>query len=190
MNKIERIEKYIKKHLSEKRVAHSYSTAETALKLNDFFKLKKNKKDIIIAALSHDSGKSMNRAEMERIIGKYDVRLDSFEKEYPELWHSHISAALLEHKFGITQKNIIKAVKYHTTGHIVMSGLLKIIYIADYTEPLRIHNSIDICQYNSIDILLFEVIKGKLGYLNGNNGGKAKILHPLIHRLYEKYSKI
>ena len=43
----------------------------------------------------------------------------------------------MERDYGITDRDIINAVSYHTTGRAGMSLLEKIIYIADAIEPGR-----------------------------------------------------
>ena len=43
----------------------------------------------------------------------------------------------MERDYGITDRDIINAVSYHTTGRAGMSLLEKIIYIADASEPGR-----------------------------------------------------
>ncbi|HPP88267.1 MAG TPA: bis(5'-nucleosyl)-tetraphosphatase (symmetrical) YqeK, partial [bacterium] len=175
-NKIAELENFLMKNLDEHRIAHSYSTLATALNLKKIFKLKISDIDIIITAISHDFGKCMKYEDMLNLILKEQIKLDEFEKKHKNLWHGHISAHLLEKKFKIKKANILKAVKHHTTGHINMSNLLKIIYIADYVEPLRKHQIVDICQYKNIDTLLLEIINKKLEYLKKNEQTAA--VHP------------
>lgn len=45
--------------------------------------------------------------------------------------------------FGITDKDILNAVNYHTTGRKGMSLLEKIIYIADLIEPGRNYTGVE-----------------------------------------------
>ena len=42
-----------------------------------------------------------------------------------------------EHEYGITDREILDSITYHTTGRPDMSMLEKIIFIADYIEPNR-----------------------------------------------------
>ena len=43
----------------------------------------------------------------------------------------------------IKDEDILSAIRYHTTGRKNMSILEKIIYIADYIEPLRKFNGVE-----------------------------------------------
>ena len=45
--------------------------------------------------------------------------------------------ALAEEKYDIHDPEILHAIKVHTTGEPDMNMLDKIVYIADYIEPLR-----------------------------------------------------
>ncbi len=50
---------------------------------------------------------------------------------------------MIQRDFDISDKDIINAVSYHTTGRPNMSLLEKIIYIADAVEPNRNYPGVD-----------------------------------------------
>ena len=49
----------------------------------------------------------------------------------------------MERDFDITDRDIINAVSYHTTGRAGMSTLEKVIYLADAIEPSRNYPGVD-----------------------------------------------
>ena len=53
------------------------------------------------------------------------------------LAHGKIAAYVMEHKLGITDPDILDAVRYHTTGRAGMSQLEKVVFLADAIEPAR-----------------------------------------------------
>ena len=53
------------------------------------------------------------------------------------IWHGLVGAYFVEHELGITDHDILEAIRLHTTGAPQMSLLSKIIYVADYIEPGR-----------------------------------------------------
>ena len=55
----------------------------------------------------------------------------------PALWHSAAGAVYIREKLGVTDGDIINAVRYHTTGRAGMSLLEKVVYIADLTSADR-----------------------------------------------------
>ena len=63
--------------------------------------------------------------------------MDPVLYEQPALTHSFLGAKMAERDFGITDDDILNAIKYHTTGRAGMSLLEKIVYIADCIEPNR-----------------------------------------------------
>ncbi|MFQ9209852.1 MAG: bis(5'-nucleosyl)-tetraphosphatase (symmetrical) YqeK [Clostridium fessum] len=51
--------------------------------------------------------------------------------------HAKLGAWMAEHKYGITDPEVLSAIACHTTGKPAMSLLDKILYVADYIEPRR-----------------------------------------------------
>jgi predicted HD superfamily hydrolase involved in NAD metabolism len=54
-----------------------------------------------------------------------------------KLIHAKAGMCLAEHEYGITDRYILDAIRYHTTGRPDMTRLDKIIFTADYIEPNR-----------------------------------------------------
>ena len=76
---------------------------------------------------------STSRASL-LLENKGDDRLIVF---HHELWHASVGAIIAESEFNVKDKEVLNAVKYHTTGRAGMSKLEKIIYVADMIEPGR-----------------------------------------------------
>ena len=60
-----------------------------------------------------------------------------------ELWHAPAGAYLVQQEVGITDAEILDAIRYHTTGRVGMTLLEKVIYLADYIEPGRKFPGVD-----------------------------------------------
>jgi len=141
MWKEEQIEEYLKENLSENRYKHSLSVRDTASLLaikygEDEFKAR-------LAGLVHDCAKNMEPKEMMEIIYKSGYNVDVVCKNNPELLHGLAGAIRAKELMGIYDEDILNSVTYHTTGRKGMSLLEKIIYIADYVEPLRSFPGVD-----------------------------------------------
>ena len=54
-----------------------------------------------------------------------------------ELWHAPAGAALVKTEVGITDEDILSAIRFHTSGRPNMTLLEKVVYVADYIEPGR-----------------------------------------------------
>ena len=88
-----------------------------------------------IAALLHDYFKYESNEEMEAML---DTKEEVEEcKECPVLYHAYASSKALSKIFGIYDKEIENAIKYHVFGKPNMTKLEEIVLISDYTEPNR-----------------------------------------------------
>lgn len=135
MLSVEEIKKYLKENLKESRYNHTLGVCETAIELAKLNGISRERAEI--AALAHDVAKNLNKEEMLNIINENNIALSKVEKENMNLWHSIIAPIVAQEKLGITDDEILDAVRWHTTGKEDMSVLAKIIYIADMIEPGR-----------------------------------------------------
>ena len=132
---LEAIEEKLKGLLSEKRYRHSLGVMETAEEMARRFGI--NPEKAKLAGLLHDCAKDIDKDEMLVLCKQLGIRLDPVKKEQRSLIHADLGAKLLETEFGITDQEIIDAVKYHTLGRENMTDLEKILYLADVIEPNR-----------------------------------------------------
>jgi predicted HD superfamily hydrolase involved in NAD metabolism len=132
---IEKISKWVKTQVSQKRFQHICGVVKTAAVLAHKFSGDKNA--ISTAAWLHDCTKEWPKAKMLDVIDQSKFKLDPLEKKIPALWHAHASAAIAIKKWGITQSDILGAILSHTMGNSNMSLTAKIIFIADFIEPSR-----------------------------------------------------
>ena len=133
------INSYIEKNLSEKRRAHVYGVVDTAKKLAEKYGCDINKAEM--AALFHD----MFRSTPVDVLNMY-VRQLELDKAYlnnANLAHGPIAAIIMQRDYGITDTDLLNAVKYHTTGRAGMSVLEQVIYLADAMEPGRNYPDVD-----------------------------------------------
>lgn len=54
-----------------------------------------------------------------------------------ELWHAPVGAYLVKKEIGITDEEILNAIRSHTTGRPGMTILEQVVFLADYIEPNR-----------------------------------------------------
>lgn len=129
------IKAVLKKRMNEHRFEHSLNVAERAVLL-----AKKNGADpekAYFAGLIHDICKGISQNEQLEIIENDGVALDENTKASPALWHSIAGAIYCEHALGVTDRDVLNAVRYHTSGRGNMSILEKVIYMADLTSAER-----------------------------------------------------
>ncbi|MFJ7933590.1 bis(5'-nucleosyl)-tetraphosphatase (symmetrical) YqeK [Sporosarcina sp. NPDC096371] len=120
--------------LSKGRYEHVLRVADTAKRLAVMYQISVEQAEQ--AALFHDIAKCMDRDNLRCGLeqGNEDARLYSF---HHELWHGPVGAMIARDEFGISNVDVLNAIRYHTTGRANMSMLEKLIYVADMIEPGR-----------------------------------------------------
>lgn len=89
---------------------------------------------VAICALLHDYYKYEDEETMASFLSEEEIKEC---KECRALYHAYASSKQLKLLFGIDDKEMENAIKYHVFGHPNMTKLEEIIVIADYTEENR-----------------------------------------------------
>lgn len=121
--------------LTDHRYTHSLGVMETAEEMARLFHADVQKAQI--AGLLHDCAKQIDREIQLAMCDEMGVLLDDIKRESTALLHAELGAKLAETEFGITDDEILGAIKYHTLGRAKMTDLEKILYLADIIEPNR-----------------------------------------------------
>ncbi len=129
---IEEILKWLKNNLNEERYEHSIGTAEMARDLAA--KYSQNEDRAYIAGLLHDCAKCLSTEKLLEIIDNEHLDVDSIEKMNYKTLHAPVSAFVAKTDFGVSDEEILSAIRWHTIGKLNMSDFEKIIYLADKIE--------------------------------------------------------
>lgn len=132
----------LKQRLDEYRFVHSLAVAKQAKCLAKEYSFDENK--AYLAGLLHDITKNETQETQLHFFEKFGIILSDTEKASPKLWHAISGAGFIKNELGITDEEIISAVRYHTTGKENMSLLDKIVYIADFTSEDRKYSDVDV----------------------------------------------
>ena len=103
--------------------------------------------------------------------------------------HQYTGAYLAEHYFGVTDEDVLNAVRYHTSGRPAMSVLEKLIFLSDMLEPGRLFPKVDkLRAYFAKDLNegMFRALDHQIKYLKK---GKGEI-YPLTFRAHEYYKNL
>lgn len=169
---------YIKQHihimLTEKRYQHSLSVQDTAVHLASLYNAPIEKARI--AGLVHDCAKDLSVDQLLKHAAQFDIIMDDLTKYQPELLHGVVGAVLAKDLFDIEDIEIIDAIRYHTTGRSRMTTLDKIIYLADFIEPSRDFEGVDILRkaaLSDLDKATLMALEHTIRYVMS----KGKLLH-------------
>jgi nicotinate-nucleotide adenylyltransferase len=167
------------------RQAHSLRVAELAASRAVALKLFENK--AIAAALFHDCAKSLD---------KNSPYLNDFTPptawgDIPrEVYHQFAGAFVAEKYFGVTDSEVLDAVRYHTSARPNMSELEKLIFLADMLEEGRSYEGVGelralFFKGKDLDECLTEALKQTLLFLQ-KKGGE---IYPLTREAYLFYAE-
>lgn len=167
------IRKEMESVLSSKRYHHTLGVAYTAAALAMAHGVSMEK--AMIAGMLHDCAKCMHGSELVAICGKAHLSVTAVERSNPaSLLHAKAGAYLAEKKYGVTDSDILNAIRYHTTGRPGMSELEKILYIADYIEPNRKQlaglDQIRETAFQDLDRTMEKILANTLAYLQSCEG--------------------
>ena len=131
----------LRRSLKPKRFRHSCAVFDEALKLADRFDADRDK--VAVAALLHDCGREVPTPEGPRKAAELGLQPDPVVCAQPILAHPLLGAWYAEHKYGVTDPEILDAIRLHTTGGPDMTQTAKIVFLADMTEPARDFPGVD-----------------------------------------------
>ncbi len=138
----EALKSILKSRLNEKRYYHSLCVAKEAERLAE--KYGGDAEKACLAGLLHDITKNAQDEEHLKIFREFGIILSDVEKNAKKLWHAMSGAEYVKHVIGISDPDIIDAIRYHTTAKADMSLLAKILYLADFTSEDRDYEDVDI----------------------------------------------
>lgn len=121
--------------LSKKRFTHSMNVAEMAKKLAAANGVPSG--EAYTAGLVHDCCKEIPASEQLAMVRKSHRKVCEAELKTPALYHAIAGAYYAETVFGFTDEDFLNAIRYHTTGRADMSGIEKVVYMADLVSAER-----------------------------------------------------
>ncbi|MBQ7037658.1 MAG: bis(5'-nucleosyl)-tetraphosphatase (symmetrical) YqeK [Clostridia bacterium] len=132
----------IRGRLTPRRFEHSLAVAEQAVHLAKKYGADPDKART--AGLLHDILKDTDGDSQLQIFKEFGILLDAVEEKAPKLWHARAGAVFLQRVLGIEDKEILDAVRYHTTARAGMSLLETVLYLADFTSADRDYPDVDV----------------------------------------------
>lgn len=137
---MERLEPIVTGLLKPNRVAHVLGCRDTAVELAKHWGA--DVTDAARAGLLHDITKALGGPLQLTLCAAYGKILDDFSRNYPKTLHALTGSLVAQRIFG-EREEVVRAIRWHTTGRADMTLLEKIIYIADYMEPNRDFPGVD-----------------------------------------------
>lgn len=132
---IDKIKEKLKGKLKKNRYIHTLGVAKEAKRLALIYGADADK--AYLAGLLHDCAKGYSIDEQISMSKEYGVELDDNLLNSPPVIHGFLGVEIAKREYGISDIDILNAIRYHTVGRADMTVLEKIVYIADLTEENR-----------------------------------------------------
>ncbi|KGF07627.1 hypothetical protein HMPREF1634_04280 [Tissierellia bacterium S7-1-4] len=132
---------YLRTHLSERRVGHSIRVMKMSMELAKIWGVDESKAEI--AGLLHDSGKWQSKEDALKKIENFGIILENELVYDYNLVHGILGMYIAQNEFGVYDREVLDAIRYHITGRRNMTMLEKVVYLADKLEQGRDYPRVD-----------------------------------------------
>lgn len=163
--------KLVKARLSEKRWTHTKNVKKMAVKLAKRWGADPEK--AAMAAILHDSAKELPKSELLQIFADNAIIAENAPARPSPVWHGIAAAILAQTQWGVSDPEILSAIRCHTTGKPDMSKLDKIIYLADMTSAERDWPGVEelrALQMENLDRALCDALKRSIDFVEEKGG--------------------
>jgi len=125
----------------------------------------------LYAGLLHDCAKYMKYDEMLLFAKEHELDVTPYLGKMSFQLHAVLGEYIAKTVYGVSDVDILNAIRYHTVGHLNMSFLEKCIFLADYLEPSRDFpaeptlTQMRKMAFFDVDKTLYYVMKNKLAHI-------------------------
>ena len=143
----------------------------------------------IYAGLLHDCAKYMNYDEMLSFANEHKLDVAPYLGAMSFQLHAVLGEYIAKTDYGVSDTDILNAIRYHTVGHKNMSFLEKCIFLADYLEPSRDFpaeptlSKMRQMAFTDVDTTLYYVMKNKLAHIKSC----GSVLDDTTEKVFEEY---
>lgn len=142
MYDVQAMQAFLKKRLSRERYNHTMNVAKECRRLAKLYGEDPDR--AYFAGMVHDICKEDPREQQYDWAVKSDMGFCREEAGSWKVWHGVAGAYFLRTQFGVTDEEVLRAVRFHTIARADMSLLEKIVYLGDMTSEERDYSGVDI----------------------------------------------
>ncbi len=157
---VDEMKDYLREHLSKKRFVHSLNVADECLALARIYG--EDEEKCYFAGLIHDICKEIPSENQREMVIKSRFEVGQSELSSKALWHSIAGAWYAENVIGISDKDIINAIRFHTVGRAGMKRIEEIVYLGDLVSADRTYKDVKRMKklaYTDINKAMLEALK-------------------------------
>ena len=140
-----------------------------------------------VAAILHDITKNLELKDQLILCERYGIICDDIELKNASLLHAKTGACKAREEFCVDEE-IFGAIWWHTTGRPCMNLLEKILYLADYIEPTRNFDGINLLREAAGQDLNKAICLGlKMSIEDVQR--RCAVVHPVSIEAYDYYKE-
>lgn len=126
--------------MDKRRFAHCVRVSQTARELAKLNKYDQDK--AALAGFVHDYAKQIPKVKYREVIKNEGFNKDLLNWNR-SIWHGLVGTYFIQRDLKISDPQILQAVQRHTTADVEMTMLDKIIFMADFIEPVRVFPGVE-----------------------------------------------
>ena len=131
------------------------------------------------ALATHDLARALSSEQLLAEAKRRKLELTLLETREPILIHGALAALWLEHEEGISDRDVLEAVQWHTTGTAGMSQIAMAVFLADKLDPDKLRyypfqEELKNLAYENLDQGLLYFLNRQIEYFIANDF----LIHP------------
>ncbi len=91
-----------------------------------------------VAAMAHDLARAMEVTELLAKAREWGLAFHPMEEQVTVLLHAPVGAEILRRECGIGDREVLEAVRWHTTFNLGLGPVAKIVFLADKLDPQKL----------------------------------------------------
>jgi len=91
-----------------------------------------------LAAQAHDICRTRKGPDLVASARRFKLLVSPVDLALPVFLHGPVGAEVLRREYGLNDDAILNPIRYHTMGRAGMSGLEKVLFLADKLDPSKI----------------------------------------------------
>ena len=99
-----------------------------------------NAAKVDLGVATHDLARAMRPDGLLSEARRLGLDVHPVEERHPVLLHGAVAAYRLEHEDGLTDPDVLEAVRWHTTGRGGMGEVAKVVFLADKLDPVKVEH--------------------------------------------------
>ena len=127
----------VKDSMSEKRYIHTVAVERMVSRLAQLY-CPELTPELRAAALLHDITKEESLEKQLQLCHEFDIMVQPADRLSPKTFHAKTAAERIKRDFSVYATDlVVRAVRWHTTGHESMTLGEQLLYLADYIDDSR-----------------------------------------------------